>query len=100
MPPVNAPLVLTLDIGTSSTRAMLFDRQAHPVAGILAQIPNQLRTTIDGGSEFDPADLLDSVVAVIDQLLHQAGALAAQIEGVGLTTFVTNFMGLDAEAGQ
>jgi glycerol kinase len=33
------PLILTLDIGTSSTRAMLFDAQARAVPGYLAQAP-------------------------------------------------------------
>jgi gluconokinase len=96
---LNSPLILTLDIGTSSTRAMLYDRQAQPLPGFLAQTPNQLVTTPDGGSEFDPIELLQNVVEVIDQLLHQAGPLASQIKGVAMATFVTNFMGLDT-AGQ
>jgi gluconokinase len=96
---IASPLVLTLDIGTSSSRAMLFDRHAQPVPGLLVQTPNPLRTTPDGGSEFDPAELLGNVVEVIDQLLQQAGPLASQIRGVAVATFVTNFMGLDA-AGQ
>jgi gluconokinase len=93
------PLILTLDIGTSSTRAMLFDRHAQPVPGLLAQIPNELRSTPEGGSEFDPAGLLKGMVEVIDQLLLEAGPLAVQISGVAIDTFVTNFMGLN-EAGE
>jgi gluconokinase len=92
---VDAPLILTLDIGTSSTRAMLFDRQAQPLPGFLAQTSNQLLTTPDGGSEFDPTELLQNVVEVIDQVLQQAGSLASQIRGVAIATFVTNFLGLD-----
>lgn len=93
---LETPLILTLDIGTSSTRAMLFDRLARPVEGILAQIPNQLHTTPDGGAELDPAEILAGVATAIDQALHQAGPLAGQIGAVAMDTLVTNIMGLDA----
>lgn len=89
------PYILTLDIGTSSTRAMLFDRQARPLPEILAQIPNQLNTTPDGGAEFAPDELFAGVVQVIDDALAQAGPLAGQIGGVAIDTFVTNIMGLN-----
>jgi len=77
---INSPLILTLDIGTSSSRAMLFDRRAKSVSGMLAQIPYQMQTTADGDAQFDPAVLFESVVNVIDQLLHRAGPLAEQIQ--------------------
>ncbi len=98
-PQAETPLILTLDVGTSSTRAMLFDALARPVEGVLAQIPYQLHTTPDGGAEFDPAELLAAVVVAIDQALNLAGPLADQIRGVAMDTLVTNIMGLDA-AGQ
>ncbi|MCB0212399.1 MAG: gluconokinase [Anaerolineae bacterium] len=91
-----APFILTLDIGSSSTRAMLFDRLAQPITGALVQIPTSMQTTADGAAEFDPVALFDSVVAAIDQLLEQIGSLASQIGGVGIDTFVTNIMGVDA----
>lgn len=93
------PLILTLDIGTSSTRAMLFDRQATPVADVSAQVPNQLQTTADGGAEFDPAGLVVNVVNVIDQVLEKSGPAAEQIGGVAMATFVTSMVGVD-ETGQ
>jgi gluconokinase len=91
-----APLILTIDIGTSSTRAMLFDRVGRPVPGALAQIPNDLHTTPDGGSEFDPKLLVQHVATAIDRVLERAGPLQDQIAGVGIDTFVTNLMGLSA----
>ncbi|MBE7474745.1 MAG: carbohydrate kinase [Anaerolineae bacterium] len=97
--PIALPLILTLDVGTSSTRAMLFDSQARPVPDLQAQIPSQVQTTADGGSEFDPAELLRGVIAAIDQVLHLAGPLAQHICGVALDTLVTNMLGLDS-AGQ
>lgn len=93
---IDPPLVLTLDIGTSSTRAILFDGRARPVEGVPAQIPNQLHTTPDGGAEMDPAEILAGVIAAIDQALHLAGPLADQVGGVAMDTLVTNILGLDA----
>lgn len=93
---IETPLILTLDIGTSSTRAMLFDRQAQPVAGMLVQISNELQTTPDGGAVFEAAQLLTGVVTAIDRILALAGPLAGEIAGVAMDTFVTNIMGLDA----
>ncbi len=91
------PLILTVDIGTSSTRAILYDAQGRPVPGYLAQRTNHLTTTADGGAEFDAADLLVGVVEVIDQLLHSAGPMARQIAAVAMDTLVGNVVGLGAD---
>ncbi|MFN8459134.1 MAG: gluconokinase [Anaerolineae bacterium] len=93
---IESPLILTLDIGTSSTRAMLFNGEAQPVAGMLAQIPNELQTTPDGGAVFEAAHLLAGVVTTIDRILALAEPLAKNITGVAMDTFVSNIMGLDA----
>ncbi len=66
------------------------------MSDLQAQLPNHLRTTADGGAEFDPVELMAGVVEVIDQILHLAGPLAEQIVGVAMTTFVSNVLGLDA----
>src|SRR5436190_12403305 len=52
------PLVLALDVGTSSTRAMLFDRAGQGIDDVEARRPYKLRTTPDGGVEGDPGTLL------------------------------------------
>src|SRR5262245_24190140 len=91
-----APLILTLDIGTSSTRAMPFDRQARPVGGAMAQIQNEVQTTTDGGVEFEPKALLAHAVEAIDRVLERAGELQGQIAAVGVDSLATNIMGLSA----
>jgi gluconokinase len=90
------PLILTLDIGTSSTRAMLFDAQAQPLPGLAIQEPLQMATTADGGATFEAGRLFDAVVATVDQLLEQAGSLAGRIAAVTCDTFVGNVLGVDA----
>jgi gluconokinase len=92
MPP---PFILTLDIGTSSTRAMLFDAAARSLDGYGVRLPYRVQTTPDGGAEFDADELFAAVVKVIDQLLAQAGPLANDIGAVAIDTMVTNIFGLN-----
>ncbi|MCB0064649.1 MAG: hypothetical protein KDE19_21145, partial [Caldilineaceae bacterium] len=85
---MSSPLILALDIGTTSTRALLFDEQGRALPDCIAQVANQLQTTADGGATFDPNQLFENVVAAIDQVLVMAGARAAQIAAVAGDTFV------------
>lgn len=92
------PLILALDIGSSSTRAVLYDSQARAVAGLDAQAPNSFQTAGDGQAEADPAALFATAAACIDAVLAQAGDLAAAIAAVAVDTFVGNLLPLDADA--
>lgn len=100
MPPIapaaaEPPLVLTLDVGTSSARALLFDRRGRAVEGVGAQQPYALSAALDGSSEIDADALLDHAAACADGALSQAGSLASAIGGVAVTTFVSNIIALD-----
>ena len=91
---VAPPLVLALDVGTSSTRAMLFDREGRAVEGLETQTPYRLRTTPDGGVEGDADQLIDVAAAAIDETLRRAGPLVKQIAGVGVSTFWHSLLGV------
>ncbi|MEZ4735177.1 MAG: FGGY family carbohydrate kinase [Caldilineaceae bacterium] len=93
---MKTPFVLALDIGTTSTRALLFDAAGQPVPDCIAQVANHLDTTNDGGATFDPPPLFEHVVAVIDQVLQRAGDHAQAIGAVVSDTFVSNVMGVSA----
>ncbi len=90
------PLILALDIGTSSTRAMLFDRLGRVVDGIEARQSNRIETRLDGAFEADPDELLKKVELCIDEALEKAGKWAGEIRGVCCCTFVSNVLGVDA----
>ena len=62
----------------------------------MAQFPNRLYTTPDGGAEYQPDELFEGIVSAIDGVIHLAGPLATQIGAVAVDTLVTNIMGLDA----
>ena len=93
---VTAPLVLTLDIGSSSTRASLFDARGRSVVGCTAQEHSTLRVSPDGAAEDDADAALARVTRVIDAVLAQAGPLAYQIRAVAVATIATTLVGLDA----
>lgn len=90
------PFILTIDIGTSSVRTMLFDARGHDLAGIGAREPYQISTTTDGAAEDDPDAALERVWRCVDGALNNAGALAEQIAGVAIDTLVSNFLAIDA----
>src|SRR5579864_8611724 len=94
-PPVEGPLVLTIDIGTSSARAMLFDAQSRPAGDVEARRAYSMRTTPDGGVEADPEALLRLVGEIIDEILAKAGPRSARIRAVACCTFWHSVMGID-----
>ena len=67
--PADKPLVLALDVGTSSSRASLYDAAGDRVPEIEAQIAYAPRTTADGGAELDPEALFDNLARAIDQVV-------------------------------
>ena len=94
-----APFVLTLDIGSSSTRALLYDRTGQPCQGIGARARYELLTTAQGAAEIDADWLVEQVARTIDSVLVQAGKLTQQIAAVAIDTLTTSIVGVDA-AGQ
>jgi gluconokinase len=94
--PWEPPLILALDVGTSSSRAALFDRRGVAVPGAAAQAPHRLSLTADGGAELDPRHLLATLGGAIDECLRRAGPRAREIRGVATSTFWHGLLGLDA----
>ncbi|MGH7277638.1 MAG: FGGY family carbohydrate kinase, partial [Candidatus Rokuibacteriota bacterium] len=89
-----APHLVALDIGTSSTRATLYDTQLRPVSGRFHQERYEPDTTPDGGVELDPGCLLRAVTTCLDAV--QAARPRIEIVGVGASTFWHGLLGFDA----
>src|SRR5438132_8084441 len=96
--PNNSPLVLTIDIGSSSLRTNLYTPEAEPLAGCQAHLPYEVRLTADGGAEIDPDALLDCLLRAIDTTLERAAGRARDIRGVGMCSLVSNLMGIDGDS--
>lgn len=75
--------VLALDQGTTSTRAILFDRDGKIVAADQKEL-TQLYP-IAGWVEHDPNEIYESTVEVIRGALRKAGATAADVAAMGIT---------------
>lgn len=90
------PLVLTIDVGTSSARVQLYDAKARALPDVSCHVPYQARTSSDGGVWFDVPALEHAVVGAIDRVLHSAGALGGAIGAVATSTIWHSMLGVDA----
>lgn len=90
-----APFVLAIDMGTSSTRALIFDRVGRAVPNTETQLPYEVRTTDDGGVEIDPALLMRHTAACVDGAVAAARARALPISLVAVSCFWHSLLGLD-----
>ncbi len=91
-----APYILAIDVGTSSTRALLFDARGNPVPQMLAQYAYDLTMTSEGEVSVDPERLAALVERTISEVLALAGPLTNHIAAVALDTFWHGLMGVDA----
>lgn len=89
------PIILAIDVGTSSIRTALFDRLGRMLQQMEARRSFELHSTPSGASEADPDRLLALIGECVDQTLAQAGSLRSEIAGVASCTFVSNILGVD-----
>jgi glycerol kinase len=76
-------MLLSLDQGTTSTRAMLFD--AHGRVRALAQREHRQIFPQPGWVEHDPLEIWANAQAVLAEALAQAGAAPRDVQALGLT---------------
>ena len=91
------PFILALDVGTSSTRALLFDAGGAGVPGIQAQDTYELTLSNEGEVSVDADVLVKAVVSTIDKALHTAGSLASSIGAVATDTFWHSLVAVDKD---
>lgn len=88
--------ILALDIGTSSTRALLYDASGSSVPGMSSQLTYQVTTSQAGEVSVDAEMLLELVVRTIDTVLQQAGERAQQIVAIATSAFWHTLVPLSA----
>ncbi|MCX8134631.1 MAG: glycerol kinase GlpK [Roseococcus sp.] len=76
-------LLLALDQGTTSTRAIAFDASLRPRA--LAQIPLPQHFPAPGWVEHDAEQIAAHSLAVLREALAKAGAAPREVAGIGIT---------------
>ncbi len=90
------PLILALDVGTSSVRAFVYDSQGDMIDGWGGRRTYAVTTTADGGVQIDADRLLSLLCECIDDALHAAGDGANRITAVACDTFWHSLMGVGA----
>ncbi len=80
---MTGPFVLALDQGTTSSRAIVFDRDGQPVA--LAQQEYPQGYPFPGHVTHDPEDIWQSQLAVARQAIDQVPGGVASIAALGVT---------------
>jgi gluconokinase len=85
--------VLSVDLGSSSVRAELYDASGRSVAGSETQLAYDLEYAADGGVVKDADELLELIARAIDGTLSRMGD--ARLSGVAMSTFWHSVVGLD-----
>lgn len=75
--------ILAIDQGTTSTRTIIFDARAQPVATAQAEFAQNYPQT--GWVEHDPEDIWRDVVATMRGAIQEAKLAASQIRAIGIT---------------
>jgi len=91
-----APMILAIDIGSSSVRTLLYDAQGYRVNGSEAQLEHRLLTTNDGGSFADAPHLFGLLCQALDLTVDFARERHSDIGAVAASCFWHGLLGLDA----
>lgn len=89
-----APLVLGLDVGSTGSRAAVYDRHGRPLDDVRIKMPHAFTTTSDGGVTIDADQVVDELRRAID---HVCAAVRGPIAAVGFDTFASSLVGVDAD---
>jgi glycerol kinase len=95
---VSADHVLALDQGTTSTRAIVFDRSGTPVA--TGQLEHRQIFPEAGWVEHDPMEILQNARECVTTALTRAGIGADRIAAVGITNQRETSMLWDRKTGR
>ena len=95
-PPPADPILVALDVGSSSVRALAFDRLGRGL-DLGGQQPYEPTTTPDGGVEIDADRLFRLTAEALDALMAVLGPRAGGVAAVALCTFWHTVLGLGSD---
>lgn len=90
-----SPLVLAIDIGSSSVRAAVHDHVGRTVKRTPVQVPYAWDVASDHSVRLSHQALLDVVAQVLDQIADVAESVAPQVVAGGISCFFHSICGLD-----
>lgn len=92
------PLILAIDQGTTSSRAIVFDANTRIVAIAQKEFPQVFPD--DGWVEHNPDDIWKSTLKVTREALKKAEAMGGEIVGIGITNQRETTLVWDRETGK
>ena len=90
------PLVIAIDIGSSSVRAELFDADGRSRRRSFCQVPYLPTVDGRGGVSVEFPRLLAVVASTLDAFVARAGADLGRVTGVGISCFLHSLAATDA----
>lgn len=91
-------MILAIDQGTTSSRAILFDDHLRPVSNAQQEFAQHFPAS--GWVEHEPEDLWESTLAVCRQALATAQVSAAEVAAIGITNQRETTLVWDRRTGQ
>ena len=91
-------LIIAIDQGTSSTRAILFDAARQPVATAQRELPQIYPRP--GWVEHDAEEIWNATRAVIRDVMEEVGAIPATIAAIGITNQRETVLIWDRRSGE
>ncbi len=85
--------VLSIDVGSSSVRAGLYDGSGDSVENSEVKLDYEFEYTPDGGASKDADELLDLIARAVDGTLSKTED--AEVSGVAMSTFWHSVLGVD-----
>jgi len=91
------PVVIALDIGSSSTRAIPFDVRAVALTDFLATRTHQVAVAPNGSATLDPDALVEGAVDCVAETVGKLGRRAASLRAVGISIFMHSWVGVGSD---
>jgi gluconokinase len=89
--------ILTLDVGSSSARTLLFSFEGKQIEGFGSQTQYRAHTTEDGGWEIDAKELTGIAARSITEICGQMRAKGVKPAAVAVDTFWHSIVGVDVD---
>ena len=89
------PLVVAIDIGSSSVRGALHDRHGRTVRGSAVQVRYVWDAASDGSVRLPSQALIEVVGRALDEIDATVGALVCDVVAGGISCFIHSIVGLD-----
>ncbi len=94
---IEPPLILAIDVGTSSLRVLVYDRLGRELDELGARVSYQPVAGDDGRSELDPVQLRDHLFTALDRVHALVAARGLPLAAVALDTFAYAGFAADAQ---